>query len=606
MRRRPLTALAVAGAALGVTLPSAQAAYFPADTVDGPNADITGLANIDLSRDGTGTVGYTKREGGTVHVFASRLDLGRPQPPVRVDVGQLTDSTEARLAVANDHRAVAVWVNGGDLWFSQRPDASKPWSAPARIYDHPVLPVQNPQLDVTIFGTAFVSFSVGTDVLVGRMPYDGGWTVLPAPVDVDATRIATDADISAAADGSAIVAWTETGLDNVSHVFTRRITIKGQLSGVPREVGVASFNGRPGGNADSPSVSIQDDSSYAFVSWRQDFVDAGTTVSRGLARRLVASEFEEPKVIDGLRFPAGAGAAAESEIFVASRGEGSAISALRTGEVVGTGISRQGLGYTARWFRSTRLDNGGNTAPAPITTAMADALTGVAAWQESPGGGVLARIWSTRRWEQTTRISDAPGGAELGLDSGADARTDFVLGYVSGAAGARSVQVTAYAGPLRPAGLPSTSEWFNNARLKLDWTALTNVVWGPVTYRIEVDGKLIGTTRKSSFVPPKPLKNGVRKIEIIQVDGRGQVSPGLERFRNIDTRKPRLSVRRSGGGYRISASDGRPGRTSGVDYVQVGSRKVFASNGVVRARVGGRASRIIAVDEAGNRTVRRG
>jgi hypothetical protein len=92
----------------------------------------------------------------------------------------------------------------------------------------------------------------------------------------------------------------------------------------------------------------------------------------------------------------------------------------------------------------------------------------------------------------------------------------------------------------------------------------------------------------------------------VQVDGRGQVSPGLDRTRAIDTHRPAVSLHRAHGGYRVFASDG----ASGIDSVKVvfahGTASVPVSNGAVRgAHVfgHGRPRQVIAVDEAGNKTV---
>jgi hypothetical protein len=416
--------------------------------------------------------------------------------------------------------------------------------------------------------------------------------------------VASDADVAASADGSGIVAWTETGTDGVSHVFARRVTVKGQLSAFPREVSVQSFRGRPGGNADNPSVSIQDDSSYAFVAIRQDFTDSGAAVSRAIGRRLVASQFESPHGIDGLGFPTGDGAAS-SQIFVASRGEGIAGTARRSGQVAGQGIGRKGLGYDAHWFNATRLDSGGNTTAPPLTATTTDGAVGAVMWQD--GAALLGDLWDHTKFRGVDTISPGPVNGSLGLDSAGDARTDFVVGYVLDSPTGRQVMASSYVGPLRAAGLHTDNRWFRDPRLKLDWAPLTNVVWGPVTYRVMIDGAVAGTTRKSEFVPPRPLSDGVHHIEIVQIDGRGQESPGLDRTRAIDTGHPSVALRRSHGGYRVFASD----RTSGIDSVKVvfahGTASVPVSNGKVSgARVFGRGKprQVIAVDEAGNKTTR--
>jgi hypothetical protein len=341
------------------------------------------------------------------------------------------------------------------------------------------------------------------------------------------------------------------------------------------------------------------------VAFRQDFVDAGATVSRAIGRRLVASKFERPHGVDGLGFPTADGASA-AQIFVASRGQGIVGTTRRSGQVAGQGIGTKGLGYDDRWYASTRMDTGGSTSPPPLTVTNTDGATGVVAWQE--GSALLGRLWLTKRFAPVETIAPSVNGS-FGIDSAGDSRTDFVIGYVQDAGvGARQVEAVSYVGPLRAAGLHTDNSWFRDPRLKLDWTPLTNVVWGPVTYRVMIDGALAGTTRKSQFVPPKPLSDGVHHIEIVQVDGRGQVSPGLDRTRAIDSRRPVVSLHRAGRrGYRVFASDG----ASGVDSVKVvfthGTASVPVSNGAVRGvRVFGRGRprQVIAVDEAGNKTVR--
>ena len=68
-----------------LTPAAADAAWFPAQAVDGPNADVQSVGGVDLARDGTGAVVYLKNDGGVPHVFVSRIFGGAWQPPVRVD-----------------------------------------------------------------------------------------------------------------------------------------------------------------------------------------------------------------------------------------------------------------------------------------------------------------------------------------------------------------------------------------------------------------------------------------------------------------------------------------------------------------------------------------
>jgi hypothetical protein len=236
-----------------------------------------------------------------------------------------------------------------------------------------------------------------------------------------------------------------------------------------------------------------------------------------------------------------------------------------------------------------------------VTTT--DGAVGVVAWEE--GGNLLGAQWNLTRFRPTRAIAEGGVNGDFGIDAGGDTRNDYVVGYVRETPSGRQIEALAYAGPLRPAGLHTDTGWFRNPRLKLDWTALTNVVWGPVTYRVYVDGRLHTTTRRSDYRPDPPLANGVHTIRIDQVDGRDQVSRGFDRTRAIDATKPSLAVRRARGGYRVFASDG----TSGVEWVRVdyarGHQTINDSGGAVRGvRISGRATRVTARDEAGNITTR--
>ena len=81
------------------------------------------------------------------------------------------------------------------------------------------------------------------------------------------------------ADGSALATWGEAG-----HVFARRL-FEYRLSAAPQDLTLPSLGDTPGGLADAPDVGIEDDSSYAWVAFRQTF--GGTP--RAIARRLVGA-----------------------------------------------------------------------------------------------------------------------------------------------------------------------------------------------------------------------------------------------------------------------------------------------------------------------------
>lgn len=625
MRVRRLAAHVVLAVAASAALsPAAGAKYLRANVADGPSANIVGFGGLDLAHDGTGTVAYLKRVPSSsvvpplsqpVGVFASRLEKGRPTKPVRVNPTQGGVSSDLRIAAANGHRAVAVWINSDSLWASRRAGKGRAWSAPVRIFEGtPAQPVGSPSLDVSIFGTAHVAFTVGGDVRVARMPYSSGtWSVVPQPVDIDPSREASQPDLATSADGSAIVAWTEQGGDGLTHVFERRVSDDGQLSAFPRELSLRKLQGHIGGAADTPSVGVEDDSSFAFVAFRQDFAGASGAVSRAIGRRLRASKVEPAHAIDGLGFSSSDGAQTPV-IATGGSSEAVAATARRSGAVTGAGITLSGV-LGAKWFKPRRLDRGGNSAAPPITAAVAEEPSGVVAWPRGTGGAAGARIqarrWSGRRFVGLRTLSPArygPAAGELGLDSGADERIDFVVGFVQGSAASRRVVTVSWDGPLRPAAvLHAHSKWRRTARPTLSWRPLDDVVWGPVTFEVVLDRKVVRTTRKASWRPSKALPQGKHVVEIRQVDGRGQVSRGLDRPLWMDSKRPRVSLRRAGRGYRVTATDS----ASGIDLVTVvfhGGSVRIAGHGRRSVRGayvgGGRVVRVVAVDKAGNRAVR--
>ncbi len=67
---RRLTLAATLAAALAVPA-TADAAFFPAEVIDGPNGDVVSVGDVDLSREGTGAVVYVKRIDEEVERFAA-------------------------------------------------------------------------------------------------------------------------------------------------------------------------------------------------------------------------------------------------------------------------------------------------------------------------------------------------------------------------------------------------------------------------------------------------------------------------------------------------------------------------------------------------------
>jgi hypothetical protein len=612
--------LLLSAALLAALCPAAaHAAYFPGRTVDGPSPLIERLGGVGLARDGGGSVAYEKRDAdGAAHVFVSRLEHGNPQAPERVDTGQALDSSQSRVAVARDGRTLVTWVNGGRLWGAQRVSAAEPFSEPAQIY----APaggeeVREPSLGLSLHGVGYLTFTVAgggqSDV---RSAYfeDGAWSVHGEPLDIDPARAARDSRLAASADGTALALWTEdTGAG--TRVFARRL-VRARQSSAPQQVSVDFFEGRGGGSADSASLDIEDDSSYAWVAWRQDFDDGGANTSRVLMRRLRGGEFEEPFAVDALAFGAGDGAE-RPDVDLSGRGRAIVGGSLGSGRIFATDVMQ---------FDEVRLpartlgDSAG--VPTRSVAAIAENGRGTLAWVRASGFGgapqLVARYFNARRWENETPLS-APDMGELdpgaGIDASADTEGNNVIAFVQNAGGERRISVAVYDKEPRTTGGIDDLKWRKRVPRSLTWREVTDD-WGGVRYRVEIDGiPVLDDTTSTRLQPSRQIGDGAHAWQVFAIDGRGQVTEGpIKQFR-IDRRAPRLSLRRARGGVRVAASDGGPIGGSGVSRVVVdwGRRSTVLTAptiGVIeptklRRRGRGRTVRATAYDRAGHRRTRR-
>lgn len=600
--------LSVTAALLLVPAASAGAVYFPGAPADGPSADITSLGGVALSRDSDGHVLYLKREGGVNHVFVSFLAAGHPRAPRRLDTGQPTASSQAQISSSDRGRAVAVWVNAGSLWSSVRPNGTSDWTAPEAVYS--VTPtgarVTGPSLSMGPSGAAYVAFEVGGDLRAARL-VGTSWRLIDQPLDINPAATAGDVSLATSADGTAIAAWAESG-----KVFVRRV-VRRRLSQHPQEASVPSLEGRGAGGADSPSIDIEDDSSYAWVALRQDF-DGG---SRVFARRLVGSEFEGPVPIDSGIFGVEA-----PDLDLTGRGRGLAAIGER-GRNATIGAT---MGARDEWNPSQAL-TGDSDLPPAATAALAENGRGTVAWQErNPAGqpSIVARHWNARRFEAAVPLNDpslGPIDAGAGIDSAADSNGNAVVAYVQGTGGDRRVMVAAFDREPRRVGGRNFSKWTRKRSFKLKWSKVDDP-WGTVQYRVEVDGFPLTTTTRTA-VNARNLPDGAHVYNVVSVDSRGQATDGPDRALYVDTTAPevKLTARKSKKGrpaaVRLDAFDGEAIAGSGVDSVRIrygdggrGTLKVPRIGIVEGAKLGYRyrkpgryTVRVVVKDKAGNKRI---
>lgn len=581
----------------------AQAAFFPGDAVDGPNPEIRSLGDLDLARDGTGGLAYVRRVDGADHVFVARFESGSFKPAERVDAGLPTESSRPVVGASDAGRLVVVFVSGGVVHGVVRV-AGGPWTAPV-----PLGIGTEPSVDLSINGTAYATFTSGGDVRVARLDRrTNAWEVLAQPADVDPARLAGTGGgrsrVAISADGIGVVTWGEGG-----HVYARKM-FASKLSDAPQDLTPADFEGRVPVLSDLPDIDAEDDSSYAWVVFRQQFGDGG---SRILARRQRGTSFDPPVAIDD----ATGEAVGAPRIDINGRGVGVGMTTgAVTGQPIWSLLQRDAFGPGARLFAPSVA------APAVMPSMSENNAGLLAAVLSADGGAPYVRV--------RTIDDDAPSieqvlsrpelGAvvpELGFDVAADRASGVVVAWVQGGAEDRRI-VAGYLD--RPPGNFSgytSQRCCQPAQPRFSWQAAFDL-WGPVRYVVTVDGKPVGETTATVFTPPAPISGPTHTWQVLAVDARGQVKRSRSRHLRIDDLAPLLSVgyKRRGRvvtlGIRARDPDPSGHRASGVRSLVVSwgdrTRGAHATRRIRAVHRYGRGSfplEIVATDRAGNRRIER-
>jgi hypothetical protein len=458
----------------------------------------------------------------------------------------------------------------------------------------------------------------GHDVGVARKERDGTtFTPIPASLDGDPARDAgtgtARSKVAVAADGVALVVWGEGG-----RVVARRV-FENRLSQAPQDLPPVSFQGHAGGAADLPDLDVEDDSSFAWVVFRQAFEDgAGGIKTRNIARRLLGSAFEAPESVDGLGFPI-PDSVGPPRVALSGRGAGYAASATTTtafGSVLKDDVFAPGVGLG--------FGTGGSVLPVVAVDETGD---GVIAWQNADST-IHARAYDnipTSRRPQTplgeaalSSIGGGPSDAASGLEAASNRVGDTAIAFAQGSPGARYIVVASF--DRRPGAFRLSSSsvtWRNVARTPLRWGPSLEL-WGGVTYRVEVNGRVVGETASTSLALPA-LPDGVHRWRVTATDRRGQVVGTGRRALRHDATAPRArftvsGTRRRGRPVRVRvrASDAHPAgrRASGVLRVRISfgdGAHAVARERVHRYRRAGRYTVVIGVRDRANNitTVRR-
>ena len=327
-------------------------------------------------------------------------------------------------------------------------------------------------------GVAYAVWTQNGDVRAARLQ-QGTWQPVPAPLDIDPARAATEPEVAVAADGSALVVWSEAG-----NVFARRI-YGTTLSVLPQDAG-------PG---DSPQVDIEYDRSYAWVAFRQGI--------HSVARRLRASTFEPPYALDRGIDSAG------PDVSMSSSGVGHGVSVTATGWLVGAPLRNDA-------FRpATRLDGTGGVTAAVLATSERD--DSAVAWLA--GDVVRGRVLPDRG--RAGRPAVLARGAAGPLSASSNRVGDTAVAVVSGG----SVTVAAYDLPPSAPTLRDLPDMVGR-RVLVRWVPGQDF-GGRQRYRVVVDGDRAGTTSATSL--RVRLRSGRHRITVIGIDRRGQRSGAARR-----------------------------------------------------------------------------
>ncbi|WP_027007048.1 PKD domain-containing protein [Conexibacter woesei] len=605
MRRR-LAFIVTTIAVLAVPVGSAQAAFFKADAVDGPSADIKSVGDMDIARDGTGAVAYVKADGGVNHIFVSRLVGGSWQAPERVDGGLDASASTPAVAASDGGRLVVVYEDGGSVYATVRQAGAPGFNAPQLIGQGG----ETPDVDMSFNGNAYAVFTINGDVVGARLDRTGvNFVGLTAPFDTaqgNTAGVGTGRPkIAVSADGTGVVVWGENG-----HVYARRVFNTAPSTSV-LDLNLSDLEGHPGGTADLPDVDIEDDSSYAWVAFRQQF-DNG--VRRAIGVRLRGSRTDPPVAYDGLGW---SGVSADDPPRVDINGKG--VGVLTSGASNGTALSailKDDILNPARAIGGT----GGATEPVGAVAETYDRAVG---WYNQSDQTIQGAFYDDKSSSRlvpgpgpTTPLSNPDFGTvdpAGGFDVAGDRTGDFAFAFIQQLPdGGRRLAIASYDRLPGSFAISTSSKlWRNVIRTPLAWgTALE--LWGNLTYTVLIDGRQVAQSQTTKLtLPAGAVPDGLHTWRVVATDRRGQSVTTVVKPLKIDTTAPTVTfaARRKKRVETVTAraADVIPpsGKAAGIRYVRIdwgdGSAFTQATKAThTYARGGTYTVRVSATDGAGN------
>jgi hypothetical protein len=558
--------LVTLGSCVALATPAAaQPVLGPANTViDGPSGDVVGLSGLSIARDGTGGLAYVKNVLGVPHVFVSRLLQGAFSAPQQVDVGLSGASSQPVIAAGRGGVLLSGFINGGALYVVDVANALSPFGAPIALFAG----ASNPAISISDFGKAYLAFTAvgagGHDVRAAY--YDNGqWALESSPLDAvpadDAGTASGRPDVVTAGDGVGIVVWGEAG-----HIYTRRVWATAP-SIVFEQADVPSLSGWSEVAADEPAIAAGGDSSYAAVVFHEVLTNGSSAQSRVLMNRLHASQYDGVTQPDGLATPGPQGADFPA-VAVTEYGRGFVTSARGQSDQ----LFATSLGTTETGGALTRVDSLPNSTPPDAVPATAGLVSTLIAWQQNPGAAGPAEI--RLRYAQdgsdlgpeqvVSSPSLGPTNAASGLAAAGDANGDAAVAWMQGSPGSGAiVAAQLYQAPGAPVAL-SPFRYAVSDHPLLAWSAAPEA-WGPVTYRLSLDGAQVASTTSTQSRVPAVVPDGSHSWQVTAVNPAGLTSAARPAAVWVDTVPPRVTFTLSGlrrvGSYlhiNVTATDSPP------------------------------------------------
>jgi hypothetical protein len=603
--------LAIACALFLLATPAtAVAVVSDVQSIDGPSADVLGVADAAMSEDGTGGIVWLRRVEGHPHVFAAQFRNGAWGPARRVDVGQRFESKWPRIGAGDGGRLVVTWVQEfgleSDRLFSATLDpGANGFQAPVPI-DFNVGEATStfPDLAMARGGQAYLAYRVltdtspanppgylGADVRVAR--YNGRlWSVLGTPVDRSIgapVRLPTEENspkVGIDVQSGGVVAWQEPDDEFVDRVWARRLF--GANVGIPLQVSPSTWEGAPlRGPADAFALDVAGFGQAAVAFRQQPGQASKLDAPRAMVNETpdvfseLSGSFAQPLLIDG----GAQGNLGAPSIGVDPRG------LFASGFSAGP-TSLLGSGDDAAAEPVERLDGGASSVAGDPQVDLAETGAAVAVWRELRGGVGLVAV-QERRADGVVEPAElsAPHGGGVGrLVLAGSGLGDAIVAWEQGSDSNVQVAASVIDAPPDPFLVLLPEGWQRKKRVRIAWDHSLNAI-GRVRYSVSVDDEPVVENRKqlSAYLTGDDIDDGRHTIQIFAVDTAGQETGSRFGRLKVDRHGPEVELHQLGSRLTVVVSDGPRHSTSGV---RRGSVKVsFGDGGGARASSSARRRR---------------